>query len=118
MDAGFTQRHRRGRGRRVRNTFPSGPAPHQMTTQFLIIDADDTLWENNIYFERAFTGFVEFLAHSSLSPAEVRAVLDEIELTNAKIHGYGSLKFGRNMSETYRRLVERDVCEDDVRRVM
>ena len=32
--------------------------------QHLIIDADDTLWENNIYFERAFDEFVEFLAHS------------------------------------------------------
>ena len=60
-----------------------------MTRQFLIVDADDTLWENNIYFERAFDEFVDFLAHSSLSQAEVRDVLDEIELTNAKIHGYG-----------------------------
>ena len=38
----------------------------------LIIDADDTLWENNIYFERAFDEFAEFLGHSSLSPREVR----------------------------------------------
>jgi putative hydrolase of the HAD superfamily len=85
---------------------------------FLIIDADDTLWENNIYFERAFDEFVEFLAHSALSPPEVRTVLDEIELVNAKIYGYGSKNFARNLAETYRRLVERDVCEDDVRRVM
>jgi len=28
-----------------------------MTRQFLIIDADDTLWENNIYFEEAFEEF-------------------------------------------------------------
>ena len=47
-----------------------------MSRQFLIIDADDTLWENNIYFERAFDEFVAFLAHSSLSACEVRAVLD------------------------------------------
>ena len=37
--------------------------------QQLIFDADDTLWENNIYFESAFDGFVEFLGHSTLSPA-------------------------------------------------
>jgi putative hydrolase of the HAD superfamily len=85
---------------------------------FLIIDADDTLWENNIYFERAFDEFVEFLAHSSLSPREVRDVLDDIERANAKIHGYGSLNFARNLAETYRHLVERDVCDDDVRTVM
>jgi len=29
-----------------------------MPRQHLIIDADDTLWENNIYFERAFDQFV------------------------------------------------------------
>ena len=44
--------------------------------QHLIIDADDTLWENNIYFERAFDEFVEFLAHSTLTPTDVRAVLE------------------------------------------
>ena len=38
----------------------------------LIFDADDTLWENNIYFERAFEEFVSFLDHSTFSPAEVR----------------------------------------------
>jgi putative hydrolase of the HAD superfamily len=86
--------------------------------QFLIIDADDTLWENNIYFERAFDEFVDFLAHSSLKPQEVRDVLDDIERANAKIHGYGSLNFGRNLTETYRHLVERDICDEDVRTVM
>ena len=38
-----------------------------MTGNHLIIDADDTLWENNIYFERAFEEFCRFLAHSSLT---------------------------------------------------
>ena len=49
----------------------------------LIIDADDTLWENNIYFERAFDQFVDFLDHSSLAPREVRDVLDAIEAAGA-----------------------------------
>ncbi len=89
-----------------------------MTRQYLIIDADDTLWENNIYFERAFEEFVEFLAHSRLSPREVRDVLDEMELANARIHGYGSLNFGRNLRQCYEHLVEREVREDDLRTVM
>ena len=50
----------------------------------LIFDADDTLWENNIYFEHAFDNFVEYLAHSSLTPPQVRDVLNEIELVNSK----------------------------------
>jgi putative hydrolase of the HAD superfamily len=86
--------------------------------QQLLIDADDTLWENNIYFERAFDEFVDFLAHSKLTPEEVRAVLDEIEIANNKVHGYGSLNFGRNLSECYQRLCERHIAEADVEKVV
>ena len=86
--------------------------------QHLIIDADDTLWENNIYFERAFDEFVEFLAHSSMTPREIRDVLDEIEETNAKIHGYGSLNFARNLKQCYQHLAEHDVRDEDLRTVM
>ena len=45
-------------------------------------------------------------------------MLDEIELANAKIHGYGSLNFGRNLRQCYQHLAERDVSEDDLRTVM
>jgi len=84
----------------------------------LIFDADDTLWENNIYFERAFDDFVEFLAHSSLTPPQVRDVLNEIELVNSKIHGYGSLNFGRNLQQAYQHLTEREIRRDDLEHVM
>ena len=86
--------------------------------QHLIIDADDTLWENNIYFERAFDEFVDFLAHSTMDAREIRDVLDEIEAANAKIHGYGSKNFGRNLRQTYEKLAERVVHEDDLLAVM
>jgi putative hydrolase of the HAD superfamily len=89
-----------------------------MMRQFLIIDADDTLWENNIYFERAFEDFVAFLDHSSLSAPQIRDVLDEIEAANAKIHGYGSLNFGRNLRQTYENLAERAVQEEDLNTVL
>jgi putative hydrolase of the HAD superfamily len=89
-----------------------------MTPQFLLIDADDTLWENNIYFERAFDEFAAFLDHSAMAPGEVRAVLDEIEEANARIHGYGSLNFARNLRQCYEHLAERDVRPEDLRTVM
>jgi putative hydrolase of the HAD superfamily len=84
----------------------------------LILDADDTLWENNIYFENAFDQFIEFLDHSRLQPHEVRAALDEIELVNAKIHGYGSKNYGRNLRECFQRLSERGVGDGDLDTVM
>lgn len=81
--------------------------------QHLLIDADDTLWENNIYFEQAIEAFIAFLDHSSLTPAEVRAVLDEIEMTA----GYGSASFTKSLLETYRRLAERDIRSEDLEQV-
>jgi putative hydrolase of the HAD superfamily len=86
--------------------------------QHLLIDADDTLWENNIYFENAFDEFVDYLKHSSMSAPEIRAVLDEIELANIKIHGYGAANFARNLAQCYQRLVEREIGDEDVRTVM
>ncbi len=84
----------------------------------LVFDADDTLWENNIYFERAFDVFCDFLNHSKLTPAQVRDVLNEIELVNAKIHGYGSKNFGRNLQQAYEHLAEREIRSTDLDHVM
>jgi len=89
-----------------------------MARQHLLIDADDTLWENNIYFEDAFDEFVDFLGHSSMSAVEVRAVLDEIETANIKIHGYGAANFARNLAQCYERLVEREILRDDLAKAM
>jgi len=84
----------------------------------LIFDADDTLWENNIYFERAFDQFVDFLDHSTLAAPQIRDILNEIELVNSKIHGYGSLNFGRNLQQAYQHLAEREIGAEDLAHVM
>jgi putative hydrolase of the HAD superfamily len=84
------------------------------TRQTLIFDADDTLWENNIYFERAIDEFMSFLDHSTLSHAEVRVVLNEIERANTKTYGYGARSFSRSLHETFLRLAEREVSDADL----
>src|SRR5256714_2983405 len=88
------------------------------TRTVLIIDGDDTLWENNVYFEQAIEDFIDFLAHSTLSREQVRATLDEIERLNSEVHGYGSAAFARNLRETYERLAERRVESEDLDHVM
>jgi putative hydrolase of the HAD superfamily len=93
------------------------PLPLPVTLH-LIFDADDTLWENNIHFERAIEDFLDFLDHSTLSRAEVRAVLDEIELANLGPGGYGSAAFTRNLRRCYEHLAERRIAADDLRTVM
>jgi putative hydrolase of the HAD superfamily len=79
----------------------------------LLIDADDTLWENNIYYEQAIHAFITFLNHSHLAPEEVRAVLDDVE----RLMGYGSVNFTRSLVETYSRLVEKDLRDEDLQQV-
>ncbi len=85
-----------------------------MIRQHLVIDADDTLWENNIYFEAAFTRFCELLNHSTLTPDEVRAALDAIELENIKVHGYGAVNFARNLRQCLGHLAEREVSDKEM----
>ncbi|HZQ92146.1 MAG TPA: HAD family hydrolase [Terriglobales bacterium] len=72
--------------------------------QILLIDADDTLWENNIYFERAIAEFISFLNHRELSPPEVREVLNQAERDSIVTHGYGLHSFAHSLVQTFERL--------------
>ena len=71
------------------------------TPQTLLIDADDTLWENNIYFERAIADFISFLNHREFSPEQVRERLNEVERQSIKSHGYGIGSFANALCETF-----------------
>src|SRR5262249_47954573 len=72
--------------------------------QTLLIDADDTLWENNIYFERAIANFISFLNHHEYSPQQVREVLNEVERECIVHHGYGLHSFAHALVDTFERL--------------
>ncbi|MDX3234850.1 HAD family hydrolase [Streptomyces sp. ME03-5709C] len=85
--------------------------------QVLVFDADDTLWENNVLFERVIEDFLDWVAHPVLDRAHIRALLDEIEAANAVVHGYGSKVFLRSLGECLERLRERPVTEAERRRV-
>ena len=69
--------------------------------RWLLCDADDTLWENNVYFEEAIAEFVEYVDHPTLSPVQVREELDAVELRNIKLRGYGTDNFARNLVECF-----------------
>ncbi|MBX9389042.1 HAD family hydrolase [Streptomonospora halotolerans] len=76
---------------------PRGP-------QNLIFDADDTLWECTVLFERAIETFVDYVDHPTLSRAEVRAALTEVERENTAAHGYGARVFERSLGDCLARL--------------
>ena len=70
----------------------------------LLIDADDTLWENNVYFERAIARFISFLNHHEFSPEQVRGVLNDVERECIVKHGYGLHSFAHALVDTFERL--------------
>lgn len=72
--------------------------------QTLLVDADDTLWENNVYFERAIAKFISHLNHHEYTPAQVRAVLNEVEQDCIVKHGYGLHSFAHALQDTFERL--------------
>jgi putative hydrolase of the HAD superfamily len=74
------------------------------TAQTLLIDADDTLWENNIYFERAIAGFISYLNHHEYGPGVVRETLNEIEREHISQFGYGVACFSRSLVACFERL--------------
>jgi putative hydrolase of the HAD superfamily len=89
--------------------FPAG--------QTLLIDADDTLWENNIYFERAIAAFISFLDHREYSPAAVRQTLNAVERETILAHGYGLSSFKRSLVDCFERLSPAPVTEEKRERI-
>jgi putative hydrolase of the HAD superfamily len=80
--------------------------PTIAVSQTLLIDADDTLWENNVYFEQAIAEFIERLNHQHLSPHEVRLFLNEVERETILERGYGSHSFAHSLVKCFERLSE------------
>ena len=72
--------------------------------QNLLIDADDTLWENNVYFEKAIADFISFLDHETHTPDEVRLVLWDVERALIRQQGYGMHSFANALVGCFERL--------------
>jgi putative hydrolase of the HAD superfamily len=85
--------------------------------QTLLIDADDTLWENNIYFERAIAKFISLLDHKEHSPEQVRLILYEVERENIVTHGYGIHSFAHSLVRTFEKLSVAPVTTEQHQRI-
>ena len=91
--------------------------PHIAPGQTLLIDADDTLWENNVYFERAIAAFIGYLNHQTHTPAEVRNALNAVERETILAHGYGLSSFRRSLVMCFERMSSSPLAEDQRRRI-
>ncbi|MFI6982626.1 HAD family hydrolase [Embleya sp. NPDC050154] len=91
--------------------------PTGLSRQVLIFDADDTLWENNVLFERVIEDWLDWLDHPTLDRTEIRAILNDIEAANAITHGYGSKMFLRSLGEALERLHARPATAAELRHI-
>ena len=64
----------------------------------IFFDADDTLWENEIYFRNAEARFIELMAGYT-SPEELQHVLCEKQEDNIPLFGYGSKTYMIGMAD-------------------
>src|SRR5580698_7733830 len=86
--------------------------------QTLLIDADDTLWENNIYFERAIAAFISYINHHEYTRDEVREKLNEVERENTLANGYGLLSFRKSLAMCFERLSTEPVTPEKHERIL
>ncbi len=75
-----------------------------MRRMTLLINADDTLWESNVFFEKTIEHFSALVEPFGYPRDYARRILNETERLNIRQHGYGVRSFGRSLEETYMKL--------------
>ncbi len=75
-----------------------------MARQTLLIDADDTLWESNIFFEQTIDCFLGHIEPLGFTRDYARRILNETERRNIRQHGYGVRSFRRSLEDCYLKL--------------
>ncbi len=86
--------------------------------QTLLFDADDTLWENNKFFEHAIASFISYLDHRVHTDEEVREHLNTCELHTIAEHGYGVQSFRRSLIRCFEQLTDGPITEEKHERIV
>lgn len=84
----------------------------------LLIDADDTLWENNIYFERAIASFISYLDHRVHTREEVREHLNTCERATIAKLGYGLRSFRQSLIDCFEQLSDGPITPEKHARIV
>jgi len=100
------------------SSIAMAPSAARLANQTLLVDADDTLWENNIYFERAITSFISYLDHQVHTTDEVRERLNLCERATIAAHGYGIHSFRRSLIDCFEQLSESPVTPERHARIV
>src|SRR6202795_1152908 len=66
----------------------------------LLINADNTLWESNVFFENTLERFFSLVEPFGYARAYARHSLNETERQNIQQHGYGVRSFARSLERS------------------
>jgi putative hydrolase of the HAD superfamily len=78
----------------------------------LFVDADDTLWENNIYFEAVVADYLALVERHGCPPEQARARLIEVERERVGRFGYGIANFQASLELACRSLTAASTAVD------
>src|SRR5437016_14548530 len=70
----------------------------------LLVNADNTLWESNVFFEHTLERFFSLVEPFGYARAYARHILNETERHNIQQHGYGVRSFARSLEQSYMKL--------------
>ena len=90
---------------------------HPTMPALIAFDADDTLWDNEVYFETAKDRFKHLLA-PDCDPTWTERELDETEMRNLSHFGYGGKGFTLSMIETALDLTKGAVTGQQIRQIL
>ena len=75
----------------------------------LLFDADDTLWENAVFFARALESFCAIMSRQGIAEERTRALFAELEARGFRRRWYGSRRLEINLRAAARRLLDGEV---------
>ncbi|MFH1454620.1 MAG: HAD family hydrolase [Armatimonadota bacterium] len=75
---------------------------NKTTKNTLLIDADDTLWENGIYYENAVLNFISLMKSKNIFKDTIEEIIRKRKIENLPRYGYGSHNLYNTMVEVYK----------------
>ncbi|MFC6644112.1 HAD family hydrolase [Granulicella cerasi] len=94
------------------------PSTQRAERLTLLFDADDTLWQNSIYFEQAIAAFISYLDHRVHTAEEVREHLNLCERATIREHGYGLRSFRRSLTQCFEQLSDGPLTPEKQERIL
>ena len=88
-----------------------------MKLKVIAFDADDTLWDNEIYFQEAERKFFELL-EDYLPQHSVARELLQTEINNIPLYGYGIKAFMLSMIETAIRISDKTISISVIEKII